>query len=171
MRKFSKLFTSIFKSKYFIVLLSAFLLLTGCSSLENKIEDKTNISIEDSGKLDLDQEALDEYGYYTDTESVAKYIIYYGKLPANYISKKEAKSLGWNSKEGNLWQVTDKKSIGGDRFGNYEGLLPKDKTYYECDINYEGGFRGSERLIYSSDGLIYYTGDHYKTFEEIKLKD
>lgn len=77
--------------------------------------------------------------------------------------------LGWESDKGNLWDVTDKGSIGGDSFGNREGLLPKanNRKYFECDINYNGGFRGAERIVYSNDGLIYYTKDHYKTFEKI----
>ena len=74
--------------------------------------------------------------------------------------------LGWQSSQGNLWDVTEKKSIGGDRFGNREGKLPikEGRQYYECDINYEGGYRGSERIVYSNDGLIYYTKDHYENF-------
>lgn len=95
------------------------------------------------------------------------YIYIYNKLPKNYITKKEARDLGWEASKGNLWDVTDKKSIGGDKFGNREGKLPEKegRQYYECDINYEGGHRGAERLVYSNDGLIYYTGDHYDSFE------
>lgn len=60
-------------------------------------------------------------------------------------------------------------SIGGERFGNYEGSLPEKsgRRYYECDVDYSGGYRGAERIIYSSDGLIYYTEDHYRTFERL----
>src|SRR5699024_9420732 len=109
---------------------------------------------------------IDEDGYYTSKEDVSLYIHTYNKLPKNYITKKEAKNLGWESREGNLWDVTDKKSIGGDKFGNREGKLPEKegRQYYECDINYEGGHRGAERLVYSNDGLIYYTEDHYDSF-------
>ena len=72
-------------------------------------------------------------------------------------------------KKGNLDKVAKGKSIGGDRFGNYDKKLPeaKGRIWKECDINYEGGYRGSERIIYSSDGLIYYTNDHYNSFKEI----
>lgn len=68
-----------------------------------------------------------------------------------------------------MWDVADGKSIGGDKFGNREGLLPKKsgRQYYECDIDYNGGYRGAKRIIYSNDGLIYYTEDHYKTFEQL----
>ena len=89
------------------------------------------------------------------------------RLPPNFITKREARELGWISSEGNLWDVAWGMSIGGDVFGNREGLLPEawERTWYECDVNYVGGFRGSERVLYASDGLIYYTGDHYATFE------
>lgn len=114
-------------------------------------------------------EEIDEFAYYTDPQDVAEYIHTYNKLPVNFITKKEAIDLGWNSEKGNLWDVTDKMSIGGDRFGNKEGLLPnlKGRTYYECDVNYEGGFRGAERIVFSNDGLIFYTEDHYKSFTQL----
>lgn len=109
---------------------------------------------------------IDEDGYYTSKEDVSLYIYTYEKLPKNFITKKEATDLGWKSKEGNLWDVTDKMSIGGDRFGNREGILPnsKDRQYYECDIDYQGGYRDAERIVYSNDGLVYYTEDHYESF-------
>lgn len=112
---------------------------------------------------------LDEQGRYTSPKNVALYIHTYGKLPCNFITKNEAKKLGWNSNEGNLWEVTDRMSIGGDRFGNYEGLLPdaEGRTWKECDVNYQGGYRGAERILFSNDGLIYYTDDHYKSFTQL----
>ncbi len=110
---------------------------------------------------------LDEDGTYTSKDDVAAYIHEYDKLPENFITKKEAKKLGWDSKAGNLDKVAPGKSIGGDYFGNYEGQLPekKKRDYYECDIDYKGGRRGAKRIIFSNDGLIYYTEDHYETFE------
>lgn len=112
---------------------------------------------------------VEESGTYTSKEEVALYIHLYGHLPDNYITKKQAEKLGWDSKAGNLWDVAPGMSIGGSRFGNYEGALPdsEGRTYYECDIDYEGGYRGAKRIIYSNDGLIFYTEDHYKTFEEM----
>ncbi|WP_028274657.1 ribonuclease domain-containing protein [Atopococcus tabaci] len=111
-------------------------------------------------------EALDEDGYYSSPEEVALYLHTYGKLPNNYITKSEAREMGWEASEGNLWEVTDQLIIGGDRFGNREGLLPEaeGRVYYEADVNYDGGYRGEERLVYSNDGLIYYTDDHYDSF-------
>lgn len=77
--------------------------------------------------------------------------------------------LGWDAQEGNLWEVTDRMSIGGNRFGNREKQLPEadGRQYYEADVNYQGGYRGAERLVYSNDGLIFYTKDHYESFEQL----
>lgn len=114
------------------------------------------------------QSGVTEDGTYDSKAEVAEYIHTYGHLPSNYITKKEAESLGWSG--GSLRDVAPGKCIGGDRFGNYEGRLPakKGRTYYECDIdtlNWKN--RGSRRIIYSNDGLIFYTGDHYETFEQL----
>ena len=106
---------------------------------------------------------------YSTKEDVAAYLHEFKELPPNYITKAEAQKLGWDNSKGNLWEVAKGKSIGGDKFGNMEGLLPKNtgRIYYECDINYKGGYRGAERIVYSNDGLIFYTGDHYKTFQKL----
>ncbi len=108
-----------------------------------------------------------EEGTYTSKEEVAEYIAVYGHLPDNFITKKEAKALGWVSSEGNLAQAAPGKSIGGDYFGNFEGILPEKegREYHECDIDSDGGYRGAKRIVYSNDGLVYYTEDHYETFE------
>lgn len=125
--------------------------------------------IEASAQTVTTENEVAEDGAYSSPEDVAAYLQSYHRLPSNYITKQEARDLGWISEDGNLWEVTNKMSIGGDRFGNREGLLPKadGRQWYECDVNYEGGYRGSERLVYSNDGLIFYTQDHYKSFEEI----
>ena len=114
-------------------------------------------------------ELIDEDGWYDTPEAVAEYIHTYGRLPGNFITKNEAQDLGWVSSEGNLWDVAEGMSIGGDRFGNREGLLPdaEGRKWYECDVNYSGGYRGSERIVYSNDGLIYYTADHYESFTQL----
>lgn len=103
---------------------------------------------------------------YSSKEEVAAYLHYFEELPINYLTKKEASALGWVAKEGNLWEVTDQMSIGGDVFGNREKLLPEKegRKYYECDIDYNGGTRNAKRIVYSNDGLIYYTEDHYESF-------
>lgn len=116
--------------------------------------------------------SIDENGEYSTPEEVAQYISIYKELPKNYITKEEAVSSGWESSKGNLWDVTDRMSIGGDVFGNREGKLPdtKGRQWYECDVNYNGGFRGEERLVYSNDGLIFYSKDHYNTFIEMEKR-
>lgn len=108
---------------------------------------------------------LDEDGTYTSYEDVALYIVTYEHLPENFMTKKEAQELGWNG--GGLDDYAYGMCIGGDTFGNKEGLLPKAKgrVYHECDIDtLHANKRGAERIVYSNDGLVYYTGDHYETF-------
>ena len=108
---------------------------------------------------------LPEDGVYDSKDEVALYIHLYGHLPSNYITKKEARSLGWSG--GSLEPYAPGKCIGGARFGNYEGNLPdKDgREYTECDIDTRGkSSRGAKRIVFSNDGLIYYTDDHYETF-------
>ncbi len=107
--------------------------------------------------------AIDEDGCYTTVEDVSLYLHTYGKLPENFITKNEARDLGWPG--GSLEPYAPGKCIGGDRFGNYEGLLPTDRQYFECDIDTLGASsRGAKRIVFSEDGLIYYTDDHYESF-------
>ena len=109
--------------------------------------------------------AIDEYGSYTTKDDVALYIHTFGKLPSNFITKKEAQKLGWSG--GSLEPFAPGKCIGGNYFGNYEGVLPEGK-YRECDIDTLGKkSRGAKRIIYSDDGRIYYTDDHYKSFTRL----
>ncbi len=109
---------------------------------------------------------IDEDGTYTSAEDVALYVHTYGHLPSNFITKEEAKALGWDG--GSLEPYAPGKCIGGSWFGNYEGMLPKarGRTWTECDIDTLGArSRGAKRLIFSNDGLIYYTDDHYESFQ------
>lgn len=112
-----------------------------------------------------------EEGRYNTLEEVAVYLAVYGRLPENFLTKKEAQALGWDSRAGNLDEVAPGCAIGGDRFGNYEALVPsaKGRTWQECDIHYAGGYRGGERLVFSNDGLIYYTADHYQHFTQVTV--
>ena len=108
---------------------------------------------------------LDEDGTYNSAEDVSLYLYTYDHLPDNYITKNEARDLGWTG--GSVEQVAPGCAIGGDRFGNREGILPKaeGRQYYECDIDTIGETsRGAKRIVWSDDGLIYYTEDHYKSF-------
>lgn len=126
------------------------------------------VEAKDNYKANSNKISISESGAYTDKVRVAAYINQFAKLPHNYITKGEAKKLGWQTK-GTLDKVAPGKSIGGDKFGNYEGILPKKngRTYRECDIDYVKGNRNAKRIVYSNDGLIYYTGDHYKTFTKL----
>ena len=115
---------------------------------------------------------LDEDGYYYDVESVALYIYEFGKLPSNYITKDEARKLGWEG--GTPEKFKAGSAIGGDRFGNYEEQLPKarGRNWTECDIDTNGkNSRGAKRLIFSNDGLFYYTDDHYESFTELVVTE
>ena len=108
---------------------------------------------------------IDENGSYTTKEDVALYLHVYGRLPSNFMTKKEARKLGWDG--GSLEDYAPGMCIGGDYYGNREGLLP-DGKYHECDIDTLGAKkRGAKRIVYSDDGRIYYTSDHYGSFEQL----
>ena len=102
-------------------------------------------------------------------QDIADYIFAHGELPDNFITKKEAQKLGWDSSYNYVSDVAPGKSIGGDRFGNYEGLLPsqKGRQWYEADCYYTKGKRNAHRILYSNDGLVYYTDDHYESFTQM----
>ena len=109
--------------------------------------------------------AIDKDGSYSSKDDVALYIHTYGELPPNYMTKREAEELGWTG--GSLERYAPGCCIGGSRFGNYEGLLPdkKGRSWTECDIDTLGkSSRGTKRIVFSNDGLIYYTDDHYESF-------
>lgn len=119
-----------------------------------------------------DRLTVEEDGRYYDPDHVVLYLHTYGRLPSNYITKKEARKLGWSG--GTPEKYREGAAIGGDRFGNREGLLPdaEGRTYTECDLNTLGQKkRGAERLLFSNDGLYFYTGDHYETYTELTVNE
>lgn len=124
------------------------------------------VTVTDESEIPSTEEyTLDIDGTYTTADDVALYIYLYDDLPDNFMTKSEARELGWTG--GGLEDYAPGMCIGGDYFGNYEGLLPKEKgrTYTECDINTLGeDSRGAERIVFSNDGLIFYTDDHYESF-------
>lgn len=139
-----------------LLLLATCVLLAGCVAVsvdtEGVGDDPITVSVAEDGSYDS-------------AEEVVVYLVTYGKLPSNYITKQEARKLGWE--HGSVEPYAEGKCIGGDRFGNYEGRLPSGKNlrYKECDIDTLGaGSRGAKRLIYDNEGNIYYTEDHYETF-------
>ncbi|MGI6150934.1 MAG: ribonuclease domain-containing protein [Christensenellales bacterium] len=110
--------------------------------------------------------ALNEHGSYDQKDDVALFLKTFGRLPDNYITKAEARNLGWEG--GSVEPFAPGKCIGGDRFGNFEGLLPEGRDYRECDIDTLGkDSRGAKRIVFSSEGEIYYTDDHYKSFTQL----
>ena len=145
-------------------LLLAFSTLTGCAgqiSIIGGEDGPTAIITSDSASA----VSVTEDGQYDSKDEVAAYLTEYGHLPSNYITKKQAQALGWQG--GSLEPYAPGCSIGGDRFGNYEGLLPDapGREYHECDIDtLHAASRGAKRIVYSNDGLIYYTEDHYESF-------
>ena len=182
LKKFNKFFSTI------ILVISAIILF----SCKNKLPDnvirnsnnyessistveKTSDTTEKiSNGKDTEVAEIDIDGRYTDKDNVALYIKTYKKLPRNFITKKEARKLGWDTSKNNLKDVMGDKSIGGDVFKNYEKILPviDGRTYYECDIDFNGKKRNAKRIIYADDfdediGYIYYTEDHYKTFVKL----
>lgn len=149
--------------------------LVGCGT-DAPVQDETNLPQQEqqdvqnapSEDADMPDETaqIDEDGSYTTKDDVALYIHTYGHLSDNFITKKDAQALGWPG--GSLEPYAPGKCIGGSRFGNYEGLLSEadGRTYTECDIDTLGAdSRGAKRIVFSNDGLIYYTEDHYKSFE------
>lgn len=132
-----------------LLVLLSLLILAGCGLFEQKPQSAHDV---------------------TSFEYVANYIKDHNKLPDNFITKDEARKLGWDPQKGNLHEVAPGKSIGGDVFQDREGKLPRKKgrVWYEADINYKSGHRGKDRIVFSNDGLIYKTEDHYETFEPIK---
>ena len=146
--------------RWLALLLTAMVLLSGCALLEAPVQQPT---------AEVTQAAISENGAYSSKDEVAEYLHEFGHLPPNYLTKKEAQDLGWVANKGNLWEVAPGKSIGGDRFGNREGLLPEapGRKYYECDIDFDGSYRNATRIIYSNDGLIFYTEDHYESFQQL----
>ena len=106
---------------------------------------------------------LDPDGTYSEYEDVALYLHTYGQLPDNFITKSEARELGWEG--GSVERYAPGMCIGGDTFGNYEGILPQG-NYHECDVGTRGGnSRGAERIVWDDVGNIYYTSDHYESFD------
>jgi guanyl-specific ribonuclease Sa len=146
---------------------------TAAETTEEKTETETGAEVtetetETETEAVTEAAAIAEDGVYTSKDDVALYIHTYGKLPKNFITKTEAQKLGWSG--GGLDGYADGKCIGGDYFGNYEGKLPKKngRKYTECDIDtLHAKSRGAKRIIFSNDGLIFYTEDHYETFVQL----
>lgn len=110
-----------------------------------------------------DQQRIDQL---TEEKTVINYVKQNHKLPDYYITKNKARELGWNPSKGNLCDVLPGKAIGGDKFSNREGTLPKRENYFEADVNYNCGNRNADRIIFTKNGDVYLTKNHYKSFEK-----
>ncbi|WDF46708.1 ribonuclease domain-containing protein [Chryseobacterium sp. KACC 21268] len=102
----------------------------------------------------------------TNDNKVISYVKANHELPDYYLTKSEAKSKGWSASKGNLCDVLPGKAIGGDKFSNREKQLPKGEQYYEADVNYNCGNRGADRIVFTEDGDVWLTKNHYKSFEK-----
>lgn len=127
------------------IFLSLSIILSGCAGMQK------------------DADAISETGEYTGCAEVAAYINSYHHLPDNYVTKNEAHNMGWDG--GNPYEEIG-FYIGGDYFGNREKKLPEDR-YYECDVDYTDSSRGPRRLVYTDEGTVYYTEDHYNSFDRL----
>ena len=143
--------------------------LSGTAAEETRTAEKRTTAIRASERGTEAGAGIREDSSYTSRDEVALYLHTYGKLPKNFISKKDAEEQGFRFGEGDFGEAFPGMSVGGSRFGNYEGQLPEKagRRYYECDIDYQGGRRNAKRLVYSNDGLIFYTDDHYKSFTQL----
>ena len=102
----------------------------------------------------------------TNEVKVINYVKSNHELPEYYITKSEARKQGWVPSEGNLCDVLPGKAIGGDKFSNREKMLPSGKQYFEADVNYNCGNRNADRIVFTKDGEVYLTKNHYKSFEK-----
>ena len=147
--------------KLFVSLLLPLLVLAGCTHAPSPSSQSPTPAV-----TAVTENIPDEHGVYDSKDEVALYLHVYGHLPDNFMTKKEARAEGWQS--GALNRTIKGMCIGGDEYSNFEGKLPEadDRIYYECDIGtLHAKKRGARRIVWSNDGLIYYTDDHYKTFE------
>lgn len=165
-------------ARFCALLLTAAVVLSGCGGVqgggdpdsgaglpvsESSVSSVREMDDSSAGSLST---GVDEDGVYDSRDEVALYLHLYDHLPENYMTKSEARKLGWSG--GSLEKYAEGMCIGGDRYGNYEGNLPKEDTYHECDIDTLGAkSRGAKRIVYSQDGDIYYTEDHYETFTQL----
>ena len=117
----------------------------------------------------LQMKAVMPGGATKDGENGADFwLAHYGKLPDYYISKEELYALGWKGSK-TISSKAPGKMVFGGVYNNDDGHLPSalGRIWYEADINYYKGRRNQHRILFSNDGLIFVTYDHYQTFYEI----
>ena len=131
-------------------------------------KNQDNFEKEKSDFSNKNNDSSNQIDELTNDEIVVKYLKEHGELPDYYITKSEAKSLGWVPSKGNLCEVAPGKAIGGDIWTNRQKSLPtkSGRKYFEADLNYNCGNRNADRVVFSNDGLVFVTHDHYRNFEE-----
>lgn len=157
------------KTSFIIIVLLLIIIGLLAYSIFIKSDKNTSEPTDNNKELTISEQVQSlEIDELTSEKVVVPYVKKHNQLPDYYITKKEAREGGWIPAEGNLCDVLPGKAIGGDRFSNREKRLPnkKGRTWREADLNYNCGRRNADRLLFSNDGLIYVTYDHYKTFEE-----
>ena len=150
------------------LLMALLLLMSGCAEVLETVTSALPEATE-AFAVTTQAPAAEETGPIIEPQAIADYLFEHGELPDNFITKKEAQALGWDSSRNYVSDVAPGKSIGGDWFGNYQGKLPraKGRTFRECDCNYVKGRRKDDRIVWSSDGRVWFTDDHYETFTEL----
>ena len=131
-------------------------------------KNQDNFEKEKSDFSNKNNDSSNQIDELTNDEIVVKYLKEHGELPDYYITKSEAKSMGWVPSKGNLCEVAPGKAIGGDIWTNRQKSLPtkSGRKYFEADLNYNCGNRNADRVVFSNDGLVFVTHDHYRSFEE-----
>lgn len=129
---------------------------TEISNSENSIETKDPELSKNTGNIDE----------LTSENVVINFVKANKKLPDYYVTKSEAKKNGWVPSKGNLCDVLPGKAIGGDKFSNREKNLPGNDQYFEADVNYNCGNRNADRIVFTKNGEVYLTKDHYKSFQK-----
>ena len=131
-------------------------------------KNQDNFEKEKSDFSNKNNDSSNQIDELTNDEIVVKYLKEHGELPDYYITKSEAKSLGWVPSKGNLCEVAPGRAIGGDIWTNRQKSLPtkSGRKYFEADLNYNCGNRNADRVVFSNDGLVFVTFDHYRSFEE-----
>lgn len=130
---------------------------------EPVIENSTKIEKNEPNSTSKNSKSIDEL---TKENVVINYVKKNHELPDYYLTKSEARNQGWNASAGNLCEVLPGKAIGGDKFSNREKQLPKGNQYFEADVNYNCGNRNGDRIVFTKNGEVWLTHDHYRSFEK-----
>lgn len=142
--------------------------------IEKKGSETPYVTTVDEGKTEQNRNypqqstssSAQEIDELTNEKTVIDYVKQNHKLPDYYITKSEARNRGWIASEGNLCDALPGRAIGGDKFSNREKQLPKGAQYFEADVNYNCGRRGADRIVFTKNGDVWLTHDHYKSFEK-----